>query len=76
MFQVYPTLIPSKSVARYVPRCYGFKVHAAATLVRWQNVRRDDMRSRLKKAGVEVRLRDDSEDDDKDEDVVFEGAPA
>ena len=59
IFQVYPTLIPSKSVQRYVPRVYGFKVHAAASLVRWQNVRRDDMRARLRKLGMDPGFRDD-----------------
>lgn len=86
IFQVYPALISPKSVERYTPRVYGFKVHAAAALVRWQNVRRDAMRRRLRKLGVETGFRlengagggrdddeDEDEDDDGEEDVVFEG---
>lgn len=76
MFQVYPTLIPAKSVARYVPRCFGFKVHAAAALVRWQGSQRDEMRRRLRTAGMDVRMRDESGDEAADEDVEFEGVPA
>lgn len=76
MFQVYPTLIPAKSVARYVPRCFGFKVHAAAALVRWQGSQRDEMRRRLRTAGLDVRMRDESGDEAADEDVEFEGVPA
>lgn len=71
MFQVYPALIPSKSLERHVPRVYGFKVHAAAALVRWQSARRDDMRKRLRQADIETRFRDDSAEED--EDVEFEG---
>lgn len=71
MFQVYPALIPSKSLERYVPRIYGFKVHAAAALVRWQNAKRDDMRRRLRQADVEARFRDDSADEE--DEVEFEG---
>ena len=74
MFQVYPALVPTKIPERYVPRVYGFKVHAAATLVRWQNAQRDEMRLRLRQADVETRFRDDSADED--EDVEFEGVDA
>src|ERR1700759_1105427 len=58
MFQVYPALIPAKSVERYSPRVYGFKVHACATLVRWQSAKRDEMRRRLRKLEVETGFRD------------------
>ena len=75
LFQVYPALIPPKSVERYVPRAYGFKVHAHAALVRWQNARRDDMRRRLRRLEIETGFREDigrgAEDDD--DDVEFEG---
>lgn len=67
LFQVYPGLIPAKSAERYVPRVYGFKVHAAAALVRWQNAQRDDMRRRLRKMEVESGFRD-GEDEELDED--------
>lgn len=77
LFQVYPTLIPAKSAERYVPRVYGFKVHAAAALVRWQNGVRGDMRRRLRKMEVESGFKDgedeleedDDDDDDDDEEV-------
>jgi len=79
LFQVYPALIPAKSYERYVPRIYGFKVHAPATLVRWQNGQRDDMRRRLRKLEVESGFKDDEGDveaedsEEEDEDVDIEG---
>lgn len=77
IFQVYPALIPAKSVERFVPRVFGFKVHAAAALVRWQNAQRDDMRKRLKAAGIETKFRDDSDDDIiAEDDVEIDGASA
>jgi casein kinase II subunit beta len=79
IFQVYPALIPGKTAERYIPRVYGFKVHAAAALIRWQNARKDDMRRRLRKMEVESGFRDDTvvedlEDENEEEDVDFEGA--
>lgn len=68
LFQVYPALIPAKSVERYVPRVYGFKVHAAAALVRWQHRERDDMRRRLRKMEVESGFKDAEDDVEEDED--------
>ena len=78
MFQVYPTLIPTKSADRYIPRCYGFKVHAHAALVRWQTGRKDDMRRRLRKLDIATGFRGESGEAvvggaDEDEDVEFEG---
>jgi casein kinase II subunit beta len=71
IFQVYPALIPPKSVERYVPRVYGFKVHAAAALVRWQGGRREDMRRRLRRLQVDTGFRaDDGEEDDIEDDEV------
>jgi casein kinase II subunit beta len=73
IFQVYPALIPIKSAERYLPRVYGFKVHAAAALVRWQNGRRDDMRRRLRKLEIESGFKDgedgldDGEEDEEEE---------
>ena len=79
LFQVYPALIPAKSAERYVPRVYGFKVHAAAALVRWQNGQRDEMRRRLRKLEVESGFKDgeselDEAEDDEDDDVEEGGA--
>jgi casein kinase II subunit beta len=78
LFQVYPALIPPKSYERYVPRIYGFKVHAPAALIRWQNGQRDEMRRRLRKLEVESGFKDDEADveaddsDEEDEDVDVE----
>ena len=79
IFQVYPALIPAKSTDRYIPRVYGFKVHACAALVRWQNGKKDDMRRRLRKMEVESGFRDENggdeiEEDDEEEDVDVDGA--
>lgn len=70
LFQVYPALVPTKSADRYVPRVYGFKMHAAAALVRWQGNKRDDMRRRLRKMEIESGFKDgeDEIDDEEDED--------
>ncbi|PTD11892.1 Casein kinase II subunit beta-2 [Fusarium culmorum] len=75
LFQVYPALIPTKSVDRYVPRVYGFKVHASAALIRWQSSKRDEMRRRLRKLEIDTGFRDEMEDeeDDDDEELEFEG---
>jgi casein kinase II subunit beta len=51
LFQVYPTLIPEKSRRRYEPRIFGFKVHAAAALARWQDNDREMMKRRLRAVG-------------------------
>lgn len=67
IFQVYPALIPSKSFDRYVPRVYGFKVHGPAALIRWQNVRRDAMRRRLRKLGVESGFKEEDEELETDD---------
>lgn len=77
IFQVYPALIPTKSYDRYIPRIYGFKVHAPATLIRWQNVERDEMRRRLRKLEIDSGFKDeevgvepeDSEDEEEDIDL-------
>ncbi|ROT37020.1 hypothetical protein SODALDRAFT_335234 [Sodiomyces alkalinus F11] len=76
LFQVYPTLVPTKSIERYVPRVYGFKVHASAALIRWQDQKRDEMRRRLRKMDVDVGFPDDTSDvlEEEDGDVQFEGA--
>jgi len=68
MFQVYPALVPPKSVERYVPRVFGFKVHASAALIRWQDDNRKDMLRRLRKLEVESGFKDDVVEDDLDED--------
>jgi len=69
LFQVYPSLIPEKSIRRYEPKIYGFRVHAIAALQRWQDQKREEMKARLKDAGVEAGFVEDSEaEDDEFED--------
>ena len=70
LFQVYPTLIPEKSLRRYEPRIYGFRVHACAALARWQDRKRDDMKHRLRKGRIDVGFAEDSEGSDS---VSIEG---
>jgi len=77
IFQVYPALMPTKSAERYIPRVYGFKVHAPAALIRWQNARRDELRRRLRKMEIESGFKDGEDDepdddDDDDEELDFE----
>ncbi|EDO04267.1 hypothetical protein SS1G_06750 [Sclerotinia sclerotiorum 1980 UF-70] len=77
LFQVYPAMIPAKSFDRYVPRIYGFKVHAPATLIRWQNGERDEMRRRLRKLDIDSGFKDedgeevdDSEEEEEEEEEL------
>ena len=53
LFQVYPNMLPPKSIRRYEPKVFGFRVHAAAALMRWQDVRREIMVSELRKVGTD-----------------------
>ncbi|KAE8152288.1 casein kinase II beta 2 subunit [Aspergillus avenaceus] len=76
LFQVYPSLVPAKSLSRYEPRIYGFRVHASAALARWQDQYREDMRVRVLDAGILVKYTEEeemeAEDDDDDEEQEFE----
>lgn len=68
LFQVYPALDPEKSIRRYEPRIFGFRVHASAALARWQDRYREQMVERLEEAGIDVKYIEDLEDDeDQDE---------
>lgn len=67
LFQVYPALIPEKSRRRYEPKIYGFKVHASAALARWQDVKREDMKTRLKKLAIPTGFEEEVEEDGIDE---------
>lgn len=69
LFQVYPALIPPKTADRYIPRVYGFKVHASAALIRWQNTKRDDMKRRLRRLEIESGFKDGDDEDLEDGDV-------
>jgi casein kinase II subunit beta len=76
LFQVYPSLVPEKSIRRHEPRIYGFKVHACAALARWQDSRREEMKDRLHAVGMDVSFIEDSEgEDDAFEDDLEEEKP-
>jgi casein kinase II subunit beta len=62
LFQVYPALVPQKSQRRYEPRIYGFRVHASAALMRWQEERREEMKERLKARGMETGFEEEDEE--------------
>lgn len=61
LFQVYPVLKPEKTIERYQPRIFGFKVHAAAALERWQSMKREEMQERLKEVGLDKAFKEDLE---------------
>jgi casein kinase II subunit beta len=47
LMQVYPSLAPVRSVERYVPRIFGFKIHASAREQRKQDELREEQNRRL-----------------------------
>ncbi|KAK4694217.1 casein kinase II subunit beta, partial [Lecanoromycetidae sp. Uapishka_2] len=72
-------LVPEKTIERYQPRIFGFKVHAAAALERWQSGKREEMQERLKEIGMDKCFKEDVEleDDEMEEDdeiVAVDGA--
>ena len=62
LFQVYPALVPPKSKKRYIPKVYGFNVHAPAALARWQATHREAMQTRLKELGMGNCFKEDEEE--------------
>lgn len=64
LFQVYPALNPEKSLRRYEPRIYGFKVHAAAALARWQDGHREDLHWRLSEFDMTHKFIEESESEE------------
>ncbi|KAL9098869.1 MAG: hypothetical protein Q9163_005546 [Psora crenata] len=69
LYQVYPALLPEKSIERYQPRVFGFKVHAAAALERWQTRMRGEMQDRLKEVNIDKVFKETDElADEMDED--------
>ena len=66
LFQVYPGMIPQKTQRRYEPRVFGFKVHAAAALTRWQSVQREEMKMRLLRQRMETGFEHEDKVDDDD----------
>lgn len=69
LFQIYPNMIPEKSIQRYEPKIFGFKVHAAAALERWQAVKRIEMQDRLREVGIDRIFKEDLEVDDEEEEM-------
>ncbi|KAJ3078449.1 casein kinase 2 regulatory subunit [Quaeritorhiza haematococci] len=47
LLQVYPNLIPAKSPERYVPKIFGFKIHASAKEQRKQDEIREEQQRRI-----------------------------
>jgi casein kinase II subunit beta len=68
LFQVYPAMLPPKTQRRYEPKVFGFKMHAAAALSRWQAEQRDSMKDRLRLARVETGFEDEDDDEEEDSD--------
>ena len=62
LFQVYPALIPEKTQKRYEPKIFGFRVHAAAALQRWQDGEKEDMKGRLRRLKMETGFEDEDEE--------------
>ena len=61
-------MLPPKSVRRYEPRVFGFKMHAAAALSRWQTEQREAMKDRLRAARIETGFEDEEEEMESEED--------
>ncbi|KAK4987143.1 casein kinase 2 regulatory subunit [Elasticomyces elasticus] len=82
LFQVYPAMMPPKTQRRYEPKIYGFRVHASAALMRWQEERREEMKKRIRAHGGETGFEDEDEVDASEEsdaegdgiDDMFEGS--
>ena len=64
--------MPPKSQKRYEPKIYGFKVHAAAALARWQAERREEMKERLELQGIETGFEREEQEIEEDEDGMDE----
>jgi casein kinase II subunit beta len=73
LFQVYPQMMPQKTQRRYEPRIYGFRVHASAALMRWQEERREEMKERLRSRGIETGFEEEDEGEDELESDEEEG---
>ncbi|KAB8338971.1 hypothetical protein FH972_021910 [Carpinus fangiana] len=67
LFQMFPQLLPPRSQKRYEPKIYGFRVHAAATLARWQNLEKDDMKGRLGEQGLDTGFEEEEREDELDD---------
>ena len=70
--------MPPKSQKHHEPKLYGFRVHAAAALARWQEEQLQEMKVRLAQEGIESGFeREDEEEmadgESQDEDAANEG---
>lgn len=72
LFQVYPAMLPPKSQRRYEPRVFGFRVHSAAALMRWQSMRREEMKDRLRAVKIETGFEEEDEDLESEEEMEDE----
>jgi casein kinase II subunit beta len=74
LFQVYPALIPKKTQRRYEPKVFGFRVHAAAALSRWQEEKKEEAKKRCKEFGNETGFEAEDEEEgrsvDGDEEIL------
>ena len=61
LLQVFPGVMPRKSAQRYEPKVFGFRVHASAALMRWQEAKRSEMMDRLKKLNMDTGFSSDSD---------------
>ncbi|KAF2448024.1 hypothetical protein P171DRAFT_441895 [Karstenula rhodostoma CBS 690.94] len=73
LFQVYPNMLPPKTQRRYEPRVFGFKVHSAAALARWQADEREKLKDRLRGARMESGFEEEEEAEEEEEDEDMEG---
>lgn len=67
LLQVYPTIMPPRTQRRYEPRIYGFRVHASAALMRWQDSEREHSKQYLQEQGMNTGFTDEDESVDQDE---------
>lgn len=67
LFQMYPNLMPPKSQKRYEPKVFGFRVHAAAALTRWQDEYREKTKERLRNEGLETGFEEEERDEELEE---------
>ncbi|KAF2745518.1 casein kinase-like protein subunit II beta [Sporormia fimetaria CBS 119925] len=68
LFQVYPAMLPPKTRRRYEPRVFGFKVHAAAALARWQFEQSQEQKERLRALRIETGFEDEEEELEEESD--------
>lgn len=72
LFEIYPAVQPQKTQRRYEPRIYGFRVHASAALMRWQEEKREEMKDRLRMRNMDTGFEDEDEGLDGEESEIDE----